>query len=63
MYLPFQVDFDEWVVCGRFVVKPHVDSILDDSKMPHVVSSVYRNKQFNPFAADPIKALHFAILV
>jgi len=28
----FQVDFDEWAVCGRFVVKPHVDSTLDESK-------------------------------
>ena len=27
-----EVDFDEWSVCGRFVVKPHVDSTLDDSK-------------------------------
>ena len=30
----FQVDFDEWSVCGRFVVKPHVDSTLDESKYP-----------------------------
>jgi len=28
----FKVDFDEWAVCGRFVVKPHVEPALDESK-------------------------------
>lgn len=33
-----KVDFDEWAVCGRFVVKPHVDSTLDDSKNLHLIT-------------------------